>query len=92
MTWFDAMVMAVVGVQLFNQWLKAEGRMMACYIVSIIVYTGFGVIEGYLAMRDSFQLSVALFIVVDAWGIFMSIKGIRRLRRQNARDASSDLP
>lgn len=53
--------------------------MRQSYYLMILIYLGYIVVESYLAIRDSYQWSVGLFVAVDVWAILMAIKGLKSL-------------
>lgn len=77
---FDTIVYFTVLLQVINFYLFSMGYMRTCYWLSIVVYSGYAVVEGWLGWRDPQQSTVWLFVGLDLWAIFMAVRGLRRLR------------
>lgn len=56
-----------------NLWFNAKGKIV--YPLLLVVYSGYAVVELSLALRDSYQWSIILFVLLDFWAISMAIKG-----------------
>jgi uncharacterized membrane protein len=56
--------------------------MASVYVLSMIVYTGYILVETALAFRDPEQISVLLFNIINVWALLMAVKGHLRLKKE----------
>lgn len=73
-----------VVLNIFNHWCIAKGKMYKVYILSMLVYVGYIVVETSLAFRHPEQISVLLYNITNIWALFMAFKGYYRLKSEKA--------
>lgn len=72
-------------MSMINQWFMSRGRLYVVYPLNLTLYCLFFTMDTYLALRDTAQLSMLLFIIPYVWAGWMSVKGMRRLRQEKKR-------
>lgn len=71
-------------IQIYNFWLFSHGFLKKSYYATLFAYTGFIVSESMIALNAPGQSSVFLFVILDVWAIFMSIKGLIRIKKEES--------
>lgn len=79
-----------VGLQLFNHYNLSKGNLRLAYKIAIVAYSIYAGIETSLALRDSQQISVLLFNIVNIWAIAMAVKGLHRLNTENKKPTDTE--
>lgn len=70
----------IIPLSMTNQWFMSRGKLQVVYPLNLTLYCLFFTMDVYLAVRDTAQLSMLLFVIPYAWAGWMSIKGIKRLQ------------
>ena len=65
-------------LQVRNFWVMRNGHVP--YYGLIAVYSGYAVLEGWLAIRDPAQATMGLFVLLDLWAVAMMLKGVKNVR------------
>lgn len=78
MSWFDFTVVVVVVLQFINFWYISKNKI--CYLLLMVIYVGYIIVETTLALKEDDQSSVILFNLVNIWALAMTAKGYVRQR------------
>ena len=62
-------------------YLVAQGKLKAVYLLGIVNGSTYTVLNVVIAANGSGQGFVLFLAIPSAWGVAMSVKGLRRLRR-----------
>lgn len=64
-------------MQCFNAFLVNSKRIII-YPLSIVIYVGYLIVEGWLALRDHTIAGIGLFVIVDIIWIVTAVHGWRK--------------
>ena len=73
----NVMMALTVVLQCVNAWLLNSKRILV-YPLGILIYSGYLVVEGWVALRDLTIAGIGLFILVDIVWIASAIHGWRK--------------
>jgi uncharacterized membrane protein len=74
----------IVILAVIKFWYLSEGNLYVTYRLDIVLFTSYIILETYLALRDPSQTSLLLMNIISVWALIMTIKGIKRLKKESA--------
>lgn len=63
----------------YNFYVLSRGDIKKSYVLQMIIYSGYCVVETLLAMKSPDQKMLFLFVALDIWAIIMAYLGLKRL-------------
>lgn len=77
----SALSVTVVLLQACNLYRQSNGRVS--HVLTFSVYSGYLIVELWLALRDPAQVAVLLFVGLNLWGMGTAVRGWRKERASN---------
>lgn len=72
----------VVGLQFFNHWNLSKGNLKLSYPLIIAIAIANIIVDVYLTFIHPEQIGVLIYTFANVWAIWMAIKGLIRLRKE----------
>jgi len=76
---FTILSIFLVLVVFISEWYNSKGNLRVVYPLESIKFSGFLILETALALNHPEQKALILFNIANLWGLFMNLKGMRRL-------------
>lgn len=78
--WTTAII--TVTLQFICQWYFAKGELKAAYPLTIMVYLCYIAMDIGMVLYDPVLAAVLIFSTANLWTLFMSAKGMKRLKKE----------
>ena len=87
MDWFLIVGSAIsVVLILINHWMISNGNLQKAYPIIVVIATMNIITDIYLALTHLEQLGMLLYMISNTWAIFMAMRGMRRLKKEQKED------
>ncbi len=91
MNYISIFTILTVVVAAYNFYILSRGNVKLSYVLQMIIYSGYCVVETLLALNSPDQKMLFLFVGLDIWAIIMAYLGLKRLRQLDSMDESPHL-